>query len=97
MVPLAPVMEYLGAQVSYGRQDHSVSISMDGSTLYHQIGTAQLTVSGGGEGACCPSAWPHAAREAAAAMASKRERNFFTETASLFLPRRTSRRFLFSL
>lgn len=51
MVPLAPVMEYLGAQVSYGRQDHSVSISMDGSTLYHQIGTAQLTVSGGGEGA----------------------------------------------
>ena len=49
MVPLAPVMEYLGAQVSYSQQDHSVSISMDGRTLYHQIGTTQLTVSGGGE------------------------------------------------
>ena len=43
MVPLAPVMEYLGAQVTYLPGENGVEITLDEVTLRHTIGTSQLT------------------------------------------------------
>lgn len=44
MVPLAPVMEYLGAQVTYLPGENGVEITLNEVTLRHTIGTSQLTV-----------------------------------------------------
>ena len=49
MVPLAPAMEYLGAQVTYLPGENGVEITLDEVTLRHTIGTSQLTVIDGQE------------------------------------------------
>lgn len=47
MVPLAPAMEYLGAQVTYLPGENGVEITLDEVTLRHTIGTSQLTITEG--------------------------------------------------
>lgn len=49
MVPLAPAMEYLGAQVTYLPGENGVEITLDEVTLRHTIGTSQLTITEGQE------------------------------------------------
>lgn len=49
MVPLAPAMEYLGAQVTYLPGENGVEITLDEVALRHTIGTSQLTITEGQE------------------------------------------------
>lgn len=49
MVPLAPAMEYLGAQVTYLPGKNGVEVTLDEVTLRHTIGTSQLTITEGQE------------------------------------------------
>ena len=47
MIPVAPVMEYLGADVEYIDREYAVSIAMEDPSLYvyHKIGTREMTLS----------------------------------------------------
>ena len=47
MVPLAAMMEHLGAQVSYDQNTQTVSVTMDGLSFTHVAGTDSLTLADG--------------------------------------------------